>query len=100
MTDECDALFGALPAAIVKRIGSHVDVCAVVILMREPAEVTRRKRLFELAHTLLGFRWALHAQQESNRRARSEAPSEKVFGNFVHRTTSVPFLIARALRRG
>src|ERR1700761_5260316 len=100
MANGSDALFGALPAARAKRIGSHVDVCAVVVLMREPAEVTRRERLFERDHTLLGFRWALHAQQESDRRARSEAPSEKVFGNFVHRTTSVPFLIARALRRG
>ncbi len=45
MPDRGDALFGAFAAARAKRIGSHIDIRAGRVLVREPAEVTRRKRM-------------------------------------------------------
>jgi hypothetical protein len=47
-----DALFGAFAAARAKRIGSHIDVRADRVLVREPAEVTRRKRMLQGSNSL------------------------------------------------
>jgi hypothetical protein len=53
--------FGALAAAGAKRIGSHVDVRAVVVLVSEPAEVTRCERLLQRDDALDGLCRALRA---------------------------------------
>jgi len=87
MTDRGDGFLGALPAARTKRIGSNVHIRSIVILVRQPAEVTRCKRLLQRDDTLLDFRWGFHSEQEGDRRARSEAAGEKVFSSFWHRIT-------------
>src|SRR6266851_1583075 len=84
MTNTGDALFGALSAAWAKRIGSHVDVRAIAILMCEPGEIASRERLLQCNDTLLCLLRALRAQQESDGFARSEAPGEKIVGDLAH----------------
>ena len=42
-----DGLLGAFAAARAQRIGGHIDVRADGVLVREPAEVTRRKRTLQ-----------------------------------------------------
>src|ERR1700674_1311659 len=84
MVDAGDALFGAFAAAWAKRIGSHIDVRATAILMREPGEIANRKRLLQRNDTLLCLRRALRAQRESDGFARSEATGEKVFCYSAH----------------
>ncbi len=47
-----DALLRALAATGAKRIGSHIDIPAGRVLLRKPAEVTRRKRGLQLDNPL------------------------------------------------
>jgi len=52
MADRGNALLGALPAVRTKRIGSHIDVRAGRVLVREPTEVTGRERSLQLDDSL------------------------------------------------
>ena len=97
MPDGGDALLCALATAGAERIGSDVDVRAVVVLVSEPAEVTRCESLLQRDDTLDGLCRALRAKQESNRLTRSEATSEKVFCGLLHLNTSFASAIPRAL---
>jgi hypothetical protein len=45
VADRGDALFGASAAVRAKWIGGYVDIRASSVLMGEPREVTRRKRV-------------------------------------------------------
>ena len=81
MTDGSDAFFGPLPAAGVERIGGNIDIRAGTVLMREPAEVTRRKRLLQWHDTLRCGDGILSPKQNGNRLTRSKATGEKISGN-------------------
>ena len=84
MANGRNALLCPLPAARAERIGSHIDVRAVVVLMRKPGEITRGERLIQRDDALLRRGWILPAQQESNRLTRREATGEKVGGDSIH----------------
>jgi hypothetical protein len=88
MANGCDALFCPLPAAGSERIGSDIDVCASVVFVGEPTEISRRKYLFQPNDSLGRTFGVVPAEQESNAVAYSEATGEEVGGGLVHRYTS------------
>jgi hypothetical protein len=88
MANGCDAIFCPLSAAGVKRIGSDIDVCATVVFVGEPTEISRRKRLFQSNDPLGRTFGVVPAEQESNGVVHSEATGEEVSGGLIHRYTS------------
>src|ERR1700733_8802550 len=88
MANGCDALFCPLPAARTERIGSDIDVCASVVFVGEPAEISRRKRLFQPNDSLGRTFGVVPAEQESNGVSHGEATGEEIGGGLTHRYTS------------
>src|ERR1700677_3817472 len=88
MANGWDALFGALAAARTERISSDIDVCASVVFVGEPTEISRRTHLFHSNDPLGRTFGVVSAEQESNGVAHSEATGEEVGGGLIHRYTS------------
>src|SRR5580698_8869083 len=88
MANGCDALLRPFPAARSEWIGSDIDVCACVVFVSEPTEISRRKRLFQPNYSLDWAFVVVPAEQESNGVAHSEATGEEVGRGLTHRYTS------------
>ena len=67
MTNLRDAILRPLAAARAKRIGSDIDVRAVVVLIAQPSEITGRGGRLQRHDALRRRRRTLLAEQESNR---------------------------------
>src|ERR1700733_3909770 len=80
MPDLGNALFVAFTAARAKRIGSHIDVRAGRVFVREPAEVTRRKRMFQGSNSLQRLVRRRPPDHKCNRFICSEATGEEISG--------------------
>src|SRR5208282_2440624 len=80
MPDRGDALFGTFVATRTKRIGSHIDVRPGRVLVRQPAQVTRRKRMFQGSNSLKRLVRRFPLDKKCNRFIRSEATCEEVSG--------------------
>src|SRR5208282_5665174 len=81
MPDRGDALFGTFVATRTKRIGSHIDVRPGRVLVRQPAQVTRRKRMFQGSNSLKRLVRRSPPDEQGNRFIRSEATGEEVGGD-------------------
>src|ERR1700744_847882 len=86
MADRCNTFLRSFAAIRAKRIGSHVDVRAGAVLIREPCAIARCERSLQCDDALLRRHgWALSPNAESNRFLAGEAASEEVGSDSIHR---------------
>ncbi len=73
VTNFRNAVLRPLAAAGAERIGSDIDVRAIVVLVAQPREIARRDGLLKRHDALHRRSWVLSAEQESNRLSWVEA---------------------------
>jgi hypothetical protein len=72
-----DAHFGAFLASGANRVGSNMNVGSRGVLMREPPEITRRKRAFEQHNSLRRAGGSFMPQEQGNGLTQCEATGEE-----------------------